>query len=680
MITNGSAENGGGQPQSTRPRWSLVDLQEIGENELWDLFHDDAEEQAKQGMVVTLAYYLDRIPKLHMNHEALHAAISAVLENAMDLGRDRNEVLDTLEQQYPCFREVIYEVRIIDDLVGTTSTLEDRLVESRFELPREFGPEWREGERRYQLVELLSRGSHGVVYKAKDHSLSVPNRPAWVAIKILRDCDSADQGPAIREGARARLVEHPNVARVIEAGVQDCGQLYFCFEYIEGVTLESYARDHRHLLTPQSAVRFILPVLHGLAAAHERGIAHLDLHPRNVLVTDRDKPVLIDFGLAVFIHDKSGSLRRAVGALGFVAPEVFRGDDFIDPLWADIYSASGLVWWLLTGDIPNGRTVEHIEAKLSDITRNDSGLNEDAAASLASDLVTVLKRGLFPSTADRTQSLRILIGDLQDWIDHRPIRGTRPSLTKRGVLFARRSPKTIISIGAMSLVLVAASAGITWQQLSHKNDTVLAERDSQLREARLLERAAVAEADALRIEGVRLSASRETYEALRVLVASVSNESVTKDWFLALSLVRDLADQEGRLDAATLAATRDARIRGAEQIIEDLEQSGRGDSTIALMWYAALASSLADDGRFTECVELLDGCMSQIAERFGGDEPMVLRLQILHDCSAVLASRAMGESSPTESDSLSQLLDRLDDIDSGRLPPRLAKMVERASN
>lgn len=673
-----SAEHAGGQSQPDRPRWSLIDLRELGEHELWDLFHDDAEEQAQHGEAVTLAYYLDRVPQLRGYDIALHAAICAVLENAMDLGSDRNSALDSLETDHPDLGEVIQEVRLIDDIVGKTSSLEDRLVESQIELPREFGPDWRDGQRRYQLVELLSRGSHGVVYKAKDHSLSVPNRPAWVAVKILRDSGGPDPGPALREGARARLVEHPNVARVIEAGVQECGQLYFCFEYIEGVTLDSYAGDHRHLMTPRAAVRFILPVLDGLAAAHERGIAHLDLHPRNVLVTARDKPVLIDFGLAVFIHEQSGSLRRAVGALGFVAPEVFRGDDFIDPLRADIYSAAGLVWWLLTGDIPNGRSVEHIEAKLSDITRDDPGLNEDAAAFLDSDLVAVLKRGLHPSTIARSQSLRLLIGDLQDWIDDRPIRGTHPSLLKRGVLFARRSPKTIISIGAMCLVLAVASAGVTWQQLSHKHRTVLAERESQLREARLLERAAVAEADALRIEGVRLSASRETYEALRVLVASVSNESITKDWYLALALVRDLADQEGRLDAATLAATRDARIQGAKQIVDELERSGQGDSTITLMWHAALASSLADDGRFAECVELLNGRMSQIADRFGDDEPIVLRLQILHDCAAILASHDGGQSALAESELLSQLLDRLDDIEPGTLPPRLAKLVERA--
>jgi len=655
----------------------MVDLRELGEDELWDLFLDDAEKQTRQGVAVTLAYYLEQLPQLRSYNIALHAAISAVLENAVELGSDRNDALESLKADYPDFDNIIHEVCMIDDLVGTTRSLENRLAESQIELPREFGPQWRDDQQRYQLVELLSRGSHGMVYKAKDRSLSEPGRPAWVAVKILREQAGLYRDDSLREGARARLVEHPNVAKVIEAGVHN-DLLYFCFEYIEGVTLESYARDYRHRLSPRAAVRFILPVLEGLAVAHERGIAHLDLHPRNVLVTSRDKPVLIDFGLAVFIHERSCSLRRAIGALGFVSPEVFRGDDSIDLLRADVYSAAALVWWFLTSDFPNGDTPEHISAKLSDSTRSDPGLNDDAAATLDPDLVTILKRGLHPSPTDRCRSLRMLVGDLEDWLGNRPIRETHPGLLKRGLLLVRRSPKTVISIGAMCLILIAASTGLTWQQLNHKHRTILAERGAQLREARLHERTAIAEADALRIEGTRLAASRETYEALRVLMASVSNESVTKEWFLALTLVRDLVDQDGRLDAGTLAATRAARIYSAKQAVNDLEQSGRSDSPIALMWRAALASTLADAGQFAECVEVLDGHMPQIAEQFGDVEPMVQRLQILYDCASVLASRDTGATLSADSESMSVVLERLNGIDTSQLPQRLASTVKKA--
>jgi len=679
LITQGNAWGAGGMSDPDRLIWSMIELEKLDENEVWDLFLEDADSQAARGEAVSLDYYLDRVPRLADHGSALHAAISAVLENAVALGYDRDEIIESLEANYPDHRHAIREVRVVDDMIGSTGTLANSILGPPLELPADLGPQWRPGVRRYQLIEALSRGAHGTVYLAKDRSLSEPDRPALVAIKILRHREDLDSGAALREGARARMIEHESVARVIEAGIDDRGHLYFSFEYIDGPTLESFARDHRGRLSDREAVRFLLPVLRGLAGAHERGVAHLDLHPRNVLVRRTGSPVLIDFGMGAVIHDLPGPLGRPPGALGFICPELFRADASVDPIKADAYSAAALVWWLLTGHAPNGDTVEHIEARLSDEARGAAGLVRHGVSTDA-DLVSILERALCPCPSRRTRSVAALVADLEDWLAHRPIRGTRPGPWKRARLLIKRSPRTVLWTSALIATLTATGVLATWQQLGHRHRTQLSETSSQLREAELREQAAAAEAESLRTEARRVQEMRRGLEALRMLVASADQETtLTGEWFIALTLIRDLADQDSAVEGAALSQTYAARIDHARRMVAEFERTGREHSAMGLMWRAALACSLADDNRLDECADVLDGRIPAFISMFGADEPMVRRIAMLRDSATILSSRAAASSESDEAAEILRAANRLRTVDANSLPPRLARLVQRAT-
>ena len=213
---------------------------------------------------------------------------------------------------------------------------------------------------RFDVVQPLGRGSQGAVYLARD-----PTLDRLVAIKLLNEADE-DLAPkaangAPLEGVIASKLNHPNIVPVFDAGEADDGQ-YLVFEYVEGRTLSRILKRDG----PWS-VAGIVPVckaiLDGMANAHEAGILHLDLSPRNVMLSATGSPRIMDFGLSQFADMTRVSSDFATGTLRYMSPEHFLGRP-LGP-WTDVFALGSTFFELVTGQhAMTGTKLEEVRAKI----------------------------------------------------------------------------------------------------------------------------------------------------------------------------------------------------------------------------------------------------------------------------------------------------------------------------
>ena len=215
------------------------------------------------------------------------------------------------------------------------------------------------GERigRYKLLEQIGEGGMGVVYLA-DQSVPFNKRVALKIIKLGMDTKTVVARFNAEYQALA-LMNHPSIAKVLDAGATDSGRPFFVMEYIRGMPITEYC-DKQKLSTRQRLELFI-PVCQAIQHAHQKGIIHRDIKPSNVLVAHfdgRPVPMVIDFGIAKATNQRLTQQTvftrhgQFMGTLEYIAPEQAEGSQLDIDTRADIYSLGVLLYQLLTGTTP----------------------------------------------------------------------------------------------------------------------------------------------------------------------------------------------------------------------------------------------------------------------------------------------------------------------------------------
>lgn len=311
------------------------------------------------------------------------------------------------------------------------------------------------GEGRYQLDELIALGPRSWVYRGTDLLLSSPGYDEIVAVKVFRT-----EGSELRECSLSKSVNDSNVVRILDRGQTEQGFGYIVTEFIPAGDLAHHVAPW----SPEKAVTFVESLARTVQAAHNSGVVHCDIKPRNILVGRDGLPKLADFELSVLDGTDDGRVR---GTRGFMSPEQASGEALALTPLSDIYAVGGILFYLLTGGIPNEHSpderIKLLQSKL-----------QAARCPRRDDLLAICVGALAPVRGERYQSAEALAEELRRWGDYLPVLRANRSGLYRTVLAARRRPAVAVGIIALFLMTMLATAtGVWWRTESARRETVI---------------------------------------------------------------------------------------------------------------------------------------------------------------------------------------------------------------
>jgi eukaryotic-like serine/threonine-protein kinase len=359
------------------------------------------------------------------------------------------------------------------------------LVDTPDEAPPVEGPGQWIG--RYKLLEKIGEGGFGSVWMAEQHE-PVQRR---VALKVIKLGMDTTQVIARFEAERQALamMDHPNIAKVFDAGATATGRPYFVMELVSGVTLLEYCDGHR--LDTRERLELFTTVCSAIQHAHHKGIIHRDIKPTNVLVTLHDGapvPKVIDFGIAKATNQELTAKtlftghHQIIGTPAYMSPEqAARSTGDIDTR-SDIYSLGVLLYELLTGTTPFSiqalldegyeammRTIREVDpdkpsSRVS--TMGDTG-SESAVqrqtdvrklgSLLRGDLDWIVMKSLEKARSRRYGTASELAADIQRHLTDEPVEARPPSGTYRFGKFVRRHSLAVTAASAVGLAILCGT-------------------------------------------------------------------------------------------------------------------------------------------------------------------------------------------------------------------------------
>src|SRR5213595_625941 len=315
----------------------------------------------------------------------------------------------------------------------------------------------------YELLEVIGRGGQGVVYRARQKSLT-----RTVALKVIglgHWATEAHLKRFRREAEAAASLEHPGIVPIHEVGERD-GLCYFSMQFIEVGQLDEVVR--REPMPIRRAVQLIAKVARIVHYAHEHGILHRDIKPGNILLDQQGEPHLTDFGLARLVETESTITRtmEVLGTPSYMAPEQAAGNNAKLTSATDVYGLGAVLYQLLTGHPPfaGGTSYETIKLLLDTEPRDLRLWNPK----IDRDLSTICVKCLEKDPQRRYPSALALAEDLERWLKHEPIRARRSGVFTRGRKWVQRNPTSALLAAAL-VALLAAAGWIVWKsELIHR--------------------------------------------------------------------------------------------------------------------------------------------------------------------------------------------------------------------
>lgn len=358
----------------------------------------------------------------------------------------------------------------------------------------------------YKLSQKLGEGGFGVVWRAQQETPI----SRQVALKVIKAGMDTGEVLARFEAERQALarMEHPNIARVLDAGATPAGRPYFVMELVRGRSITRFCDEER--LEPRARLRLFVEVCAAINHAHQKGIIHRDIKPSNVLVSfDGKRPVVkvIDFGIAKAFEGRLTDLSlhtridQMIGTPAYMSPEqAGLGGQDVDTR-SDIYSLGALLYELLTGLAPFDqqtlvlagyeemrRIVREVEpakpsARLTSLSlqakepimaaRRISGTKFERLVSQELDWIAM--KALEKSRERRYETADALARDVERFLSEEPVEARPPDPIYRLGKFARRHRRAILASGVFLLFLTVATTVSLWLAVRAKQAEQLAE-------------------------------------------------------------------------------------------------------------------------------------------------------------------------------------------------------------
>ena len=349
----------------------------------------------------------------------------------------------------------------------------------------------------YHLIKRIGEGGGGEVYLAEQ------TRPMrrQVALKVIKRGMDTQRVISRFEAERQALamMEHPNIAHVLNAGETESGRPYFVMELVHGIRITDYC-DENKLDIPQRLNLFV-QVCHAIQHAHQKGIIHRDIKPSNVLITLHDDvpmPKVIDFGIAKatsgdLLSEETfhTSLEPFVGTPTYMSPEQAQMSSEAIDTRSDIYSLGVLLYELLAGKTPFGRNellsngldemrrilcerdpispsgkLEQLgKDELMGIAMSRSTVPARLISGLKNDLDRIVAKALEKERARRYDTANELALDVQRFLNHEPVEACAPSRLYRFRKLVRRNKVVFAAGTAVLLALIIGLGTATWMFL-----------------------------------------------------------------------------------------------------------------------------------------------------------------------------------------------------------------------
>jgi eukaryotic-like serine/threonine-protein kinase len=443
---------------------------------------------------------------------------------------------------------------------------------------------------RYKLLQQLGEGGCGVVYMAEQEE-PVRRRVALKVIKLGMDTKSVIARFEAERQALA-LMDHPNIAKVLDAGATDTGRPFFVMELVRGIKITECCDQNN--LTTEHRLELFMQVCHAVQHAHQKGIIHRDLKPSNILVTLHDGlpvPKVIDFGVAKATSDQRltdktvfTAFEQFIGTPAYMSPEQAEMSGLDIDTRSDIYSLGVLLYELLTGRTPldpeellrSGMNELRRKIREDEPPRPSTRLSTMQAADLTTiakhrqadvpklvhlvhgDLDWIVMKCLEKDRTRRYETANDLANDLVHHMNNEPVMARPPSTVYRFQKFVRRNRVTFAASSAAALALMAGIAISIF---------LLVRENAATRRALVAERAARAE---------RLRSEQATVLMTKSGTAFLDRgdfESAERLLLDALAMRRTGQDTEDGLTADLLAAL--AHLRHGQRDFAEAERFAR---------------------------------------------------------------------------------------------------------
>ena len=378
----------------------------------------------------------------------------------------------------------------------------------------------------YKIIKKIGEGGMGAVYLAERADLKQK-----VALKIIRH--GADSDVILRrfrhEQEILAALEHPNIARLLDVGVNADSVPFLAMEYVEGVDLTTFSHDKN--LSVVEKLNLFRKVCEAVAYAHSRLIVHRDLKPSNIIVNSKGEPKLLDFGISKLISETETEEKGTVTSFGmltpnYASPEQFRGETVSTA--TDVYSLGVILYELLTDRLPydvNSRRLDEVakivcetnpprpsEAVISyqsavisqqsagnKLTDENKGrTNENQAKTnpkskiqnpklLRGDLDNVILKALRKEPERRYSSVEKFSDDIRRHLDGLPVTARPDTFSYRAEKFITRNRAAVLAGLLIFLTLIGGIAATSWQTIRAERQRKIAEQQKALAEKRFAE-------------------------------------------------------------------------------------------------------------------------------------------------------------------------------------------------
>jgi len=397
------------------------------------------------------------------------SALNSLLDRALDLSpAERLPWIDALDPEYEALKPRLRDLVCRGAALRTSQILDT--IPKLPDLHDEQGPAAGANDvvGLYRLIRELGAGGMGTVWLA-ERSDGLIHRP--VALKLPRGWSYS--GTLAERLARERdilaTLNHPNIARLYDAGMTDRGQPYLALEYVEGRRIDEFVREAR--LDVPTVLGLFLQVADAVAYAHAQLVVHRDLKPSNILVTAGGHVRLLDFGIAKLLEQGEARETELTEQSGraltpdYASPEQISGAPISTT--SDVYSLGVVLYELLTQVRPYRLTRDSRGALEEAILQTDPAKPSDVVAerskrkALRGDLDWIVLKAMAKERERRYRSAADLAADIRRFLRHVPVEASPPSAAYRIKKFVRRHRVAVTAAALLMLALVAGTVGTT---------------------------------------------------------------------------------------------------------------------------------------------------------------------------------------------------------------------------